>query len=270
MLAVVAAAITLYGCGGELALTNSAGTPAVPRTTGAPIVMNCADQALIDSGGFRAENNTWGKGALSGWSQCIGLGMGPGGALAGRWTWNWSNSRGNVTAYPEVIFGQKPGKQSTSSALPKKLSSIRVATVSYDVSSTHTGSGNTAFDIWLTSTGNPSAFSAPPITHELMIWLESYGGMRPDGTLIEQIAIDGSLYNVFVAENIGHGWRYIAFVRPTPQLGAGTIDLVTFLSYVRSKGLATGDEYLASIEFGNEVIRGAGETRLNAYAVTID
>ncbi len=232
--------------------------------------MDCTDQALISSASYRAENNTWGKGTLRGWSQCIGVGLGVDGTLVGRWTWNWSNSAGNVTGYPEVIFGQKPGKQSTSNTLPKKISSIRVATVAYDVASTHTGSGNTAFDIWLTNTPNPSAFAVPPITHEIMIWLESYGGMRPDGILVEQATIDGSLYNVFVAENVGQGWKYIAFLRATPRLGAATLDLTRFFSYIRSKGLATGDEYVASIEFGNEVITGAGETQLNAYAVSVE
>ena len=234
------------------------------------VAMDCTDQASINSASYRAENNTWGKGALRGWSQCIGLGTGAGGVLLGRWTWSWSNSAGNVTGYPEVIFGQKPGKQSTSIVLPKKISSIRVATVAYDVASTHTGSGNTAFDIWLTNTPNPSAFAVPPITHEIMIWLETYGDMRPDGTLVEVATIDGSLYSVFVAENVGQGWRYIAFQSATPRLGAATIDLAAFLSYVRYKGLATGDEYLASIEFGNEVISGTGETLLNSYAVLVE
>jgi hypothetical protein len=71
-------------------------------------------------------------------------------------------------------------------------------------------------------------------------------------------------------ESVGHGWQYIAFLRTTPQLGRGTIDLAAFLAHVRSMGLATGDEYLAAIEFGNEVIRGRGETKLHAYAVTLE
>jgi hypothetical protein len=196
--------------------------------------------------------------------------MGPRGTIVGRWKWEWSNSDGHVTAYPEVIFGQKPGTPSTSTALPRKMSAIRVATVSYDVSSTRTGSGNTAFDIWLTNTANPATFSAPPITHEVMIWLDAYGGMRPDGTLVDQVVLDGVLYSVYVAENVGQGWRYVAFLRTTPQLGAGTINLAAFLSHVQSMGLATGDEYVAAIEFGNEVINGAGETRLDSYAVSLE
>ena len=138
------------------------------------------------------------------------------------------------------------------------------------MSSSHTGSGNTAFDIWLTNTADPTAFAAPPITHEVMIWLETYGGMRPDGTLVEQVVLDDALYSVYVADKVAHGGRYIAFVRTPSQLGAGTLDLAVFLAHVRSLGLATGEEYVAAIEFGNEVITGTGETRLDAYAVSLE
>ena len=78
------------------------------------------------------------------------------------------------------------------------------------------------------------------------------------------------LYSVFVAENVGQGWKYTALLSATPRLGAATLDLARFFSYVRSKGLATGDEYVASTEFGNEVITGAGETQLNAYSVSVE
>jgi hypothetical protein len=237
--------------------------------TGSPISVNCNDQANVESGVYRAENNTWGKGTLSGWSQCIGLGMGTDGTLMGRWTWNWPNSGDNVKAYPEIIFGQKPGSVTTSAGLPGKISSLGEVTIAYAVSSTHTGSGNMAFDIWLTNTQNPSTWGAPPITQEIMIWLDYYGGMRPGGTWLEQVSIEGISYNIYVGENFGQGWRYIAFVRAKSQLGAGTINLVSFLSYIQAKSLATGDEYLASIEFGNEVVSGAGETIVYKYVVSV-
>lgn len=265
---IFAVLTVLYGCGGGGSSSDSAPASG-PVLAPSAVTINCTDQALIINGAYRAENNTWGKGTLNGWSQCIGLGTGTGGALVGRWTWNWLDSGGNVKAYPEVIFGQKPGNPSTSSALPKKISDIGVATVAYDVSSTHTGSGNVAFDIWLTNIQNPSTFAVPPITHEIMIWLEDYGGMQLGGTLLEQVTIDGSVYDVFVGESFGAGWRYIAFRRAPSPLAVGSLNLVAFLSYIRTKNLATGDEYLASVEFGNEVISGVGETLLNAYAVSV-
>lgn len=247
-------------------------TPALvslPTSAASDVEMICDDWALIENGEYRAENNTWGKGTISGWSQCIGLGNNTDGTLHGRWTWDWLNAGGNVKAYPEIVFGQKPGSSTTSLSLPEKINRIGSATVSYDFTSNYTGSGNTAFDIWLTDTNNPSTWGVPPITHEIMIWLDRYGGMSPGGAWKERVELDGSTYTVNVGENYGDGWRYIAFVSAKPQLGAGTLNLASFLEYLLEKGLVTGEEYLASIEFGNEIVTGTGETLVDRYEVTV-
>ena len=145
------------------------------------LALNCEDQATLNSGSFRAENNTWGKGTLTGWSQCIGLQASDDGTLVARWTWDWPISGNNVKAYPEMIFGQKPGTPSTTADLPKQVNSLSEVLISYDVTSTHTGSGNLAFDIWLTDTDNPDTWGVPPITSEIMIWREwPNGGNRQE------------------------------------------------------------------------------------------
>lgn len=240
-----------------------------PTAMETKILMKCEDETLINLGEYRAENNTWGKGDLSGWSQCIGIGTGADGSLVGRWNWDWLNSDGNVKGYPEIIFGQKPGMTTTTKALPIKVNDLDLATVSYDVSSVYTGSGNVAFDIWLTDTMNPTTFSVPPITHEIMIWLDRQGEMVPGGNFKERVSLNGITYAVLVSDNWGDGWRYIAFVSAESRLGAGTLDLGSFFSYLLESGLVTGDAYLASIEFGNEVATGTGETSIHGYSITI-
>jgi hypothetical protein len=237
-------------------------------TSTSAIPMDCDDWALVNRGNFQAQNNTWGKGSISDWSQCIGIEINPDGTLDGRWTWDWHFSGSGVMAYPEIIFGQKPGSSTTSPELPIKLADLGEVTVSYDVTSTHTGSGNLAFDIWLTDIDNPSTWGVPPITHEIMIWLENYGGMMPGGSFKERVSIDGSDYNVFVGEHWGDGWRYMAFARVKPQLGMGSLNISGFVSYLLEKELVTGEEYMASLEFGNELVSGLGETILTQYNVT--
>jgi hypothetical protein len=81
--------------------------------------------------------------------------------------------------------------------------------------------------------------------------------------------IDGVEYSVYVGQNWGDGWTYIAFLRAPYALGTGSLDLADFLAYILEKELATGEEFLASIEFGNEVATGSGETILNQYAVSV-
>jgi len=235
----------------------------------ATIELTCADWESVTSGSYRAENNTWGKGDLTGWSQCIGLSLRADGALAARWTWDWLMAGGSVKAYPEIVFGQKPGSQSTTPDLPLQVSRVKSAQVTYDITSTRTGSGNLAFDIWLTDSANPDTWGAPPITHEIMIWLEGYGSLAPGGSWVETVPIGDADYSVYLARNWGDGWTYIAFYRTPNQLGAGTLELADFLAYMLENELATGAEYMASIEIGNEVVSGSGETILNQYEVSV-
>jgi hypothetical protein len=240
-----------------------------PRATETTIAIKCDDEALINSGDYRVENNTWGKGNLSGWSQCIGIGPETDGTISARWTWDWLNSGSNVKGYPEIIFGQKPGGTTTTKVLPIRLSNIGLLTVSYDVTSNYSGSGNAAFDIWLTDKPDPIVFGAPPITHEVMVWIDQQGGLGPGGNFKERVSINGSAYAVFVAPKWGEGWTYVAFFSPESRLGAGTLDLGSFLAYMQERNLVTGTEYLASIEFGNEIATGSGETIVKSYSVSL-
>lgn len=120
---------------------------------------------------------------------------------------------------------------------------------------------------WLDS--QTSQFAAPPITHELMIWLEAYGSMGPAGAVTETVTIGGADYDVHVADNFGRGWRYIAYRRKVAQLGATTLDIKAILDHARARALITGAEFVSSIELGNEVISGAGETTVSGFVATI-
>jgi Glycosyl hydrolase family 12 len=249
--------------------TNTPTPTATPTIVASQIVSSCEDEALIDIGEYQAQIDAWGKGTLTGWSECIGAGIDTDGTLIGHWTWDWLNSGGNVKAFPAIVFGQVPSRASTTASLPIQISQIDAATISYGVSSKHTGSGNLAFHMWLTNTQNPSTWGVPPITHEVMIWLEAYGGMTPAGAWIKQVGVDNSQYDLFVADNFGMGWKFIVFSKIPDQRGSGTLNLVSFLSYIQKEGLITGNEYLASISLGNEVISGIGETNLKGYGITV-
>lgn len=249
---------------GEPTLTPS------PASQYRAIVMNCDEWALINRGDYQARNNTWNKGDITDWHQCIGLGYDNDGTLMARWEWDWPESP-TVVAFPCILFGHVPPVDATTESIPIQLSKINSATVSYKIESEHTGRGNLAFDIWLMDTQSSSYWSAPPVTHEIMIWIDSYGDMNPAGSLVDQVTIDGIQYEVYVAEDFGFGQRYIAFASETSLLGSRTINLVSFFSYLSEQDLVTGDEYLAAIELGNEIDGpSVGETRVNSYVVSVE
>lgn len=240
-----------------------------PTLTTKPIPMICESGAVVNVGEFQAIMGDWGKGSLVGWSQCIGAIMDADGALVGRWTWDWMNSGGNVKSFPAIVFGQLPSSTSTSTSLPERIINIDTATVSYYVSSIHSGSGNLILHMWLTNTKNPTTWGVPPITHEIIIVLEVYGDMQPAVPSRKQVKIDEISYDLSMGDNFGMGWRFIVFTRMPYQQGADTLNLEKFFSIAKKEGLITGDEYLASISFGNEVISGVGETNLKDYMIIV-
>jgi hypothetical protein len=283
--AMLAIAMTLAACGPKDAPpTTVVKVPAVeapasaPTPSAAPVAasaaadlpLNCDDSVTLPSGSYLMENNSWGKKGVVGWSQCVGVGPSAKGGVAARWTWDWRYEGDQVKAYPEIIYGHKPGyPKSSTPNLPKRLRELQSVTVEYDVAVEREGAGNMAIDMWLTNAPNPTMFAAPPITHEVMIWLEAYGPMYAGGQQVDKVRINGTMYRVFVGEKFGLGWRYVAFAPNSPMQTSGRVDLMPFFEYLKTKNLMTTEEHLAAVNFGNEIISGAGETRLNHFAVKV-
>lgn len=259
MLAVILAACT--------SLPQEGGSLVLP--TPDSLSMHCANWAKVSLGPYRVQNNTWGKGKLTGWKQCVGLGIGQDQSAVARFTWDWPQAGRGIKAYPAIIYGRKPGALSTASTLPHRINALKALRVDYSVSVSHQGAANIAFDIWLTQTNSPSAFSAPPITHEIMIWLDSFGGVIPEGAYLETTEIDGTLYDVHMASKHGGGWQYIAFNPQVPQLGQRSTNIHSFLTYVQNKGHLTGQEYVASVELGSEIESGRGELKIEHFEVRV-
>lgn len=244
-------------------------TPA-PATGAGAIALNCTPASTADVGQYMTENNTWGSKGATGWTQCMGGVTHGKNGISAQWTWDWKYQGDNVKAYPEVVFGHKPGyPKSTTSTLPRRLASLQTIVVDYDVQTEREGAGNLAIDMWLTSVPNPNTFAAPPITHEVMIWLEVFGPMYTGGQQVDKVRINDTLYRVFVGEKFGLGWRYVAFAPNSPMKMQDSMDLMPFFVYLKGKGLITTQEYLATVNFGNEIISGAGDTKLNRFAVTV-
>ena len=287
--------LIVSGCGQRDAATPPVDTPTTastaPSTAQAPatdpadakspsattaISLKCEESALTDAGQFIAENNVWGKQGVADWMQCMGAAAlahvsGQPAAMRAHWKWDWKHQGDNVKAFPEIVFGHKPGfPKSSTTLLPRKLSSLQTLNLSYDVTTEREGAGNLSIDMWLTSNNNPTTFAVPPITHEVMIWLEAYGPMYQGGELVDHARINGTLYRVHVGEKFGLGWRYVAFAPNSPMQTTATVNLLPFFEYLRGKGYLTTDEHLSAVNLGNEIISGNGETKVNRLAVQVN
>ena len=243
------------------------------------IALNCQDGAWLTSGSYAVENNQWGKGGATGsYSQCVGIGpVAADGSVSARWTWTWPSGPGEIKAYPEIVFGQKPGYPPTPNTnLPRRLDQISQATSSWSTRSTYTGTGQLTFDLWLTS--DPlryPRFLDTPITHEIMIAVEPYGGYglnRNPGWFVEEIVINGVRYRTYKADNFGppeRRWRFLVFQMLTPMV-SGSLDLRPLFDYLKARGFIQGNEYLSSIEFGSELVEGSGDVTVDSFKATVN
>jgi hypothetical protein len=245
-----------------------------------PLPLSCSEGPIVPATeSYRAENNAWGKGTLQGWRQCIGLDAGAAHGVRARWTWDWPDAGNNVKAYPELIVGTKPGSAPTTPSLPRQVSRLGQLQARLALESRRLGSGNLAFDLWLTSTPQPTHFGVPPISHELMVWCDAFGSMQPAGQRRGTVTIEGRAYDLYVNDRHGAGWRYIAYIpkslapgRPRamgPIRVDASINLKAFLEDARSRRLINGNPFLASVELGNELISGQGETLVHHYRLVI-
>jgi len=221
----------------------------------------CADWDHITLGGIVVENNVWNKKSVTDYRQCIFRGTRDGKTVFG-WKWKWPDSN-DVLAYPEIIYGHKPWNPgSTTPELPRAVKDIQACTVTYDIAMKKTGVGNLAFDVWLTREAVPAEKN---IVMELMIWID-HNGQIPDGASRGTVTIDGADYDFYKGNPPHAGWGSTAFIKKVPT-HQGVTDVKKFLDFLVKNKHLSRDNYLASIEFGNEICGGTGRTEFREYRV---
>ncbi len=249
--------------------------PPADPTPVAPEVMACRGWEEWFVGDFSYFNNVWNRQDTRDYEQCIMRRTLPG--LVERaeygWRWRWPTRRGQVKAYPELIYGHKPWHpRSTTPELPRRIDAIEALEVDYEAYLTVEGTYNLAFDFWITRDDPPSVSG---ISHEVMIWLDH--DFRPAGQefYVGPIRIDGVLWDLYhwpdrVWPN-ADGDRelvadYMALVRHRDLL-VGSVDLLALFRYLIDRGYLPAHHYLTAIEFGNEAVSGAGELWLKDFRV---
>jgi hypothetical protein len=266
-------AVAFLGCSGILIpVAKDAPGKSAPGVTA-----DCKDWAHIYDGPYTYENNTWGSSKSSGdYEQCL-LERSINGKRQVGWTWSWPGVNPSVFAYPEIIYGWKPwsGGQSSDPKLPINVKAIRSMTLTFDVEMTAAGSYNLAPEIWLDETGDtPSPGNPKLITTEIMFWMDHAGDSQPAGSQIDSPAIGADAYDLFHMPNIGdkgngQGWDIYTFKSATVR-HKGVIPIDALIAYMVDKKFVKPTEYVASVEFGNEVVGGTGTTWVKQYEVKVN
>ncbi len=232
---------------------------------------DCGHWYSVMDGPYRYENNVWGKGkAKKGFEQCL-LDRDVAGRTERGWTWNWPGFDSTVFAYPEIVFGWKPwsGGEPTDPRMPMKVADITKLTLDFEVETTATGTYNLAPEIWLTRSGSASSNPNPSlISTEVMFWMDYGGQAEPAGKIADRPTIAGIDYELWRADNFGAGgrWTYVA-LKSTKIRRKGVIDMLAVLRYLADKQVIDPNHYVASVEFGNEIMGGSGTTWVKRFEI---
>jgi hypothetical protein len=268
---------TLAAC----ASTPDSAAPTRVESSSAPlraggIKQDCQAWSMHRDGRYRYENNVWGsKKARGKFKQCL-LTRERNGKTEVGWSWDWPGFDPSVFAYPEVVVGWKPwsGGATTDPHFPLRVSEVRTLTLDYEVESEMTGSYDLAPEIWLTDAGASTQPNPRSITTEVMFWMDHTDGARPAGKVVDEPTFSGVKYELWREDSIGvdangKGWRLLSFKSPEKQL-KGRIDIAALLHYLVERQLASTSDYVAGVEFGNEVMGGTGTTWIRQFDVKVE
>jgi hypothetical protein len=234
-------------------------------------------------------NNVWGKRDIKDYRQCIHrslyrntqqkkLQSSDAQHESYGWEWQWPAMHDDVKSYPSILFGHKPWrKASTTKDLPIKLADVQSILIDFNVEMSLEGSANLLLESWVTSGVFPSDKTR---TREIAIHLAQINWPGMPGKKVDSVIINGKTFDVYIERNMSvygdkHSWSYLGFVHRDEQFSgagglSGKIELTGFLTYLAKNGYVKPDEYLASVELGNEVIYGKGKLEIEQFHVTVE
>jgi len=164
---------------------------------------------------------------------------------------NWGDcTKGGLTAHPALISSLSPGDVTTSMATTDPPGGA------YDVS----------YDIWVNQT--PTTTGAPDGL-EVMVWLNSHGGVQPAGSEVAtNVQIGGYTYNVWYSSNAGNG-PCVTYDMTTPRTEVTGLDLAPLLKSAEQNGALNPSWYLIAVEGGFEIWHGGAGLAVKSFSVTV-
>lgn len=229
---------------------------------------SCEDWATFKAQHIELNNNTWGKQDIKDYKQCIYQNINNPTVMG--WSWKWPEQSAGVKAYPSMMHGYKPwNKHSTTQTLPIQLEELETLKVSFSIETKYEGAINLLLEAWLTNSPQPTPYDR---TSEIAIHLMQNEWPGQGGKYYASTQIDGHEYDVYINHAMkvpgdDHTWSYLSFVNTGSPILAAEINMKTFIDYLLKEKMIIKTEYLTSIELGNEIEHGQGETRVNGFHV---
>jgi hypothetical protein len=240
--------------------------------------ISCADSHEVNTRVGRLTNNVWNKQAIGDapYRQCIHT-RGAAPAEEWGWSWSWPATSRTILAFPQTIFGWKPwnGGESTTNRLPIAIDAIRSLRLTYEVQTKAEGRYILSTALWITRTGaTASAPNPADISADINIWMHN-SGFDPSGTHVDDVTIDGKKFELWSAADMGDAsgananrWNHLTY-RAAGQHMSASLDIKKFIDDAVSRNLVVPKHFVSSIELGNEVMSGSGETWIKELTLDV-
>ncbi len=223
--------------------------------SGAGTYCGAINTAQIDGGRYIFQTDEWN----SNQTQCVST---DGNA---DFTVTQSSIHNNTAAapgsFPSIYEGCHWGYCTAGNDLPIRLSAMGDPSASWSTSQTGSGSYDVAFDLWFNQ--SPSTGGAPN-AGELMVWLNSNGGVQPAGSPVAIVNIDG--YRLQVWNGPGGDGPDTTYVIMGGTSSVSNLDLGNIIRDAESRGYLQASSYLLSVEAGFELWNGGAGLTTNSFS----
>ena len=214
----------------------------------------CAQQATISAGDYNIQTNEWN----SSLQQCI--------TTSGTaWSVTTANfnmaTNGAPATYPSIYKGCHWGNCTSNSGLPIQVSNLTSATTSWSTTQVDSGAYDVAYDLWFNST--PTTSGQPDGT-EVMIWLNSRGGVQPFGSRTASASIAGLNWDVWTGQQ--SAWKIISYVLNPGGTSLGNLNVQALIQDAVSRGSIDSAHYLIDAEAGFEIWQGGQGLGTNSFS----
>jgi hypothetical protein len=231
------------------------------------IVGNSSEDGFIDCGRYGLLNDMRGSGGSLQYSQSVYRDKRTG---AMGWEWNTGRlrtRRGNVMGYPCLYYGKSPFRAlSTTPDMPAGVTDFNKR-VTFDFRLEAEGSYSTAFVLYIVSDPNPNP---KDVLLEMSIWVDHVDFESPAPQPLKKFSSDGHNFRLESKRDSaasGSTGRSLARFISDKPLHSATLSLGNFVRFLAREGLVPPGCYVASIEFGNEIIAGKGTMTVKKYLI---
>ncbi|MEC3992347.1 cellulose binding domain-containing protein [Actinacidiphila sp. DG2A-62] len=217
----------------------------------------CQPQDTIAAGDYTIQANEWNSTA----QQCITYNGGT------AWSIDTANfnlpTNGAPATYPSIFKGCHWGDCTPNSGLPIQVSKLGSATSSWSTTQVGSGAYDVAYDLWINST--PTTAGQPDGT-EIMIWLNSRGGVQPFGGKTGTSTAAGHSWDVWTGNQTS--WKIISYVLQGGATSVSGLDVKALIDDAVSRGSVNPAHYLIDAEAGFEVWQGGQGLATTSFSFT--